>query len=175
MNYYKKMKLALRGNLPLIEDRDTQNDPYSKRRPEDGKGFKMTTMGDENGFGASGLGQNERAGQPNRDDISVKKEETMALNTDLPSTKTNLIPDKDDYETTLKDSGPPNYTITNTSGPNNNTFFTDQNDPLHQHDINPSELDRPAHGDINSQIQQGNVDKTVGIFEKAKRRIRGGF
>ena len=50
MNFYKKYKLAFRGNIPKIEDPDIFRDPYQRRSPNDGQGPKMTTPGDEEGY-----------------------------------------------------------------------------------------------------------------------------
>jgi len=47
VNFYKRYKLAFRGNIPKIEDPGAFKEPYRKRSPEDGQGPKLTTLGDE--------------------------------------------------------------------------------------------------------------------------------
>ena len=51
--------------------------------PNDGRGYKMTTMGDEGGMGASGLGGNQREGYP--DGISAEEKKEHKVNNSIPT------------------------------------------------------------------------------------------
>jgi len=53
-------KVAVRGNYPKFDDPDTfLVDPNSRPQPGDGRGMKMTTPGDEKGWGG-GVGRARR-------------------------------------------------------------------------------------------------------------------
>ena len=55
MNFYRKKKLAERGNIEKMNDPDAKwHDPYKKRKPSDGTGTSLVQMGDEDSSGSVG-------------------------------------------------------------------------------------------------------------------------
>ena len=156
MNYYKKIKLALRGTIPLIDDRDTP-DPYVSRKPGDGRGPKMTTPGDENGMGASGLGQRKRDGEPRDSESgSAGENDDNPINNDIPSQNYMFVENRwDDSNSSGKASGQGVSDLT----------FTDQDDPIHQNALHPRVEPTGPH----------NMQKFRSVFERTKKKLKGTY
>ena len=153
MNYYKRLKLALRGNIPLMDDID--KDPYTPRKPGDGKGMKMTTMGDENGMGASGWGKNERDGKPERGS-SIGKNDEIPINSNVPSPNTMFVPNKEDER--FSGSGGIGEGVKDLT-------FTSPEDPIYQNTLHPTTEPLGPH----------NMHKYLNVFDRLKARVKGTY
>jgi len=81
MNFYKRMKLSFRGNIPRMDEMDDL-DPYKKHKPGDGNGLEMKTPGDEEGW--SGLGTRVR-GKDFPKNIMQKDDYDLQRDKDIPT------------------------------------------------------------------------------------------
>jgi len=155
LNFYKKIKLAQRGNLPLNENPDSPSakDPYRKeRRPGDGQGWDLTRPGNEEitpGGMGGGLGTNTRDNFTgdgyNRDGSSSGKDEySDQLKSDMPYSPHNLVEDGvkvDPYETDI--------------------MFTDTDSPFLADKLNGGSEDGRGQPRIQNMQAYPDVVKTV--------------
>lgn len=100
MNFYKRIKLAYRGNIPKMED--PNKDPYNKvSKPGDGKGVQLNTPGDEgsiitNGPTSSSMGGTNARGElyptssPQNDPGAAQRQR------DIPESFHTLMPNEGD-------------------------------------------------------------------------------
>jgi len=96
MNFYKRMKLAYRGNIPRMED--PIRDPYNKvSKPGDGKGTQLNTTGEEGSIittgptsssmgGTNARGETFPTSSPRNDPGSKQRER------DIPESEHALMP-----------------------------------------------------------------------------------
>jgi len=150
MNYYKKVKLAFRGNIPRMDERD-DIDPYKKHKPGDGNGVEMKTPGDEEGW--SGLGTRVR-GKDFPKDISERDGEyDEQRKRDIPTVDHALMGE--------------NAPLSNNTGVDHGELY-DSDSPMSMERTTFDKLENPQ----SEPIGPHNMNKQRDIFKRVRDRIR---
>lgn len=155
MNYYKRMKIALRGNIPKMEDWDTK-DPYKKHNIGDGQGYDMTRPGDEDGW--SGFGTRVR-GKNFPTDIQEKDDYDLQREKDIPVSNHMFIGGDEDLQPVTPGD----------TGVDNGEFF-DSDSPLSRERIVSDKLENNFSNPSGPHNMNGGG--RVGLYHKLRNRIR---
>ena len=157
MNFYKKHKLAFRGNIPRMEDPDSRfYDPYkTKSSPGDGQGTKLNTPGSEETNPGSFGGRARGATFP--DDFSPGSDYAEQKKKDIPTSDHMFISDdeKDDGMAPIGEGA-------------NDDRFVDSRDKIPDN-IDGSITTEPA-GPHNMQ-NKPNINRYKSIIDRTRRKV----
>ena len=149
MNYYKRMKLSFRGNIPRMEEMDDL-DPYKKKTPGDGNGVDMKTPGDEEGW--SGLGTRVR-GKDFPKDIEMVDDYELEREKDIPTVDHALMGE--------------NAPLPEHTGVDDGELF-DSDSPLSRERTVFDQLG----SEVSHPIGPNNMQSRNNIYETLRKRIR---
>ena len=149
MNYYKRMKLSFRGNIPRMEEMDDL-DPYKKKTPGDGNGVDMKTPGDEEGW--SGLGTRVR-GKDFPKNTEEKDRYGLEREKDIPTVDHTLMGE--------------NAPLPNDTGVDNGELF-DPDSPMSMERVTMDKLENTQSDPLGPH----NMHRRLDLFKKVRDRIR---
>ena len=156
MNFYKRNKLAFRGNIPRMEDPDSRfHDPYAKKQPGDGQGVAMNTPGSEETNPGSFGGRARGATFP--DDFSPGSNYAEQKKKDIPSSDHMFISneEKDDGMAPIGEGA-------------NDDRFVDYRDKIPDN-IDGSITTEPA-GPHNMQ-NKPNINRYKSVIDRTRKKL----
>jgi len=175
MNFYKRVKLALRGNIERMND--PLKDPYRiKRGPNEDAGFDLNRLGDES-VGSSVGGTNARGGTGINatypKDYTAHDDYELQRKRNVPSSTFMFVKDHDEtMYPDRRDDEMDGGTIGQGVDSTNMQDFTDYRDrlPTERETFGPSPM---GPTNMNTFRGKSQRDPWKDIFSRIKKKTRG--